>query len=255
MMRKRIFLIGLTLLAIVFSATAQQKSDRTYIRSGNRNYNDSIYDQAEVKYRKALEINPKSADAMYNLGNTLIREVNKKGENMSEEELQKYAKEVVEQYNTAASIEKDPAKLAEIYHNMGDFLYLAQNYAESAEAFKQSLRNNPQDDETRYNLAKALHMLKNQQQQQQQQDQQQNQQDEQQQDEQQQQQEQQQEQEQQQQQQQQQDAQQQPAQKTEDISEENAEQILQALMQDEKDLQEKVKRMQQQQPRKLEKDW
>lgn len=243
MMKNRILLIGLTLLAMASSAAAQQKSDRTYIRSGNRNYNDSIYDQAEVKYRKALEMNPKSADAMYNLGNTLIREVNKKGENMSEEELQKYAKDIVAQYNTAASMEKDQTKLADIYHNMGDFLYLAQNYAESAEAFKQALRNNPQDDETRYNLAKALYMLKNQQQQQDQQDQQQDQQDEEKQNE------------QQQQQQQQQDAQQQPAQKTEDISEENAEQILQALMQDEKDLQDKVKRMQQQQPRKLEKDW
>ena len=253
MMRlKNILLFLLTVAAFSSSVAAQQKSDRSYIRSGNKNYNDSIFDQAEIKYRKALEANPRSADAMYNLGNTLIRVVNQKGESMSQEDLEKYAKEVVEQYNTSASIETDKGKLAEIYHNMGDMLYLTQNYAESVEAFKKSLRNNPNDDETRYNLAKALYMLRNQQNQQQRDQQQDQQQDEQQDQQQQDQQQQQQEQEQQQQQQ---DAQEQPAKKSEDISEENAEQILQALMQDEKDLQEKIQRMQQQQPRKLEKDW
>ncbi|MBR5150643.1 MAG: aerotolerance regulator BatC, partial [Bacteroidaceae bacterium] len=78
------------------------------------------------------------------------------------------------------------------------------------EAYKQSLRENPNDHETRYNLALAMHQLKQQQQQQEQQ---------------------------------------------QEMSKENAEQILQAAMQDEKDVQEKVKKMMQLRGRKLEKDW
>lgn len=48
------------------------KVERSYIRKGNRLYNDSSYIDAEINYRKALEINPKSTVSMYNLGNSLI---------------------------------------------------------------------------------------------------------------------------------------------------------------------------------------
>ena len=252
-MIKKIFLLS-AIFCGTLSGVAQTKTEGDYIRSGNKFYADSLYEKAEIEYRKALEINPKSTDAMYNLGNALFNQI---------PQSQEKGKEAMEQYATAAKLESDKAKLAHINHNLGTLLYMAQQYPQSVEAYKESLRNNPNDNETRYNLAKAMYMLKQQQEQQQdqQQEQQQNQQQEQQQDQQQeqqqeQQQDQQQEQQQEQQQNQEQQQEQQSQQDEEQISKENAEQILNALMQDEKDIQEKQKKMMQQhQGKTLDKDW
>lgn len=250
-MIKKIFLLS-AIFCGTLSGVAQTKTEGDYIRSGNKFYADSLYEKAEVEYRKALEINPKSTDAMYNLGNALFNQI---------PQSQEKGKEAMEQYATAAKLESDKAKLAHINHNLGTLLYMAQQYPQSVEAYKESLRNNPNDNETRYNLAKAMYMLKQQQEQQQdqqqeqQQDQQQEQQ-EQQQDQQQEQQEQQQQDQQEQQQNQEQQQEQQSQQDEEQISKENAEQILNALMQDEKDIQEKQKKMMQQhQGKTLDKDW
>ena len=245
-------------LCVGLASTAQTMTEKDYIRSGNRHYADSLFEKAEVDYRKALELNPSSTIALYNLGNALMGQI---AQNPSK------GGEALSQYTTAAKFETDKTRLAQIYHNIGVLMYAAQKYGESVAAYKESLRNNPTDHETRYNLAKAMHMNKQQQQDQQQQEQQQDEQQEQQQQEQQQQQQQQnqqqqqeqqnQEQQQQDQQQQNQDQQQQEAQQNdEQISKENAEQILNALMQDEKELQEKQQKMiQQQQGKTLDKDW
>jgi tetratricopeptide (TPR) repeat protein len=247
-------------LCVGLASTAQTMTEKDYIRSGNRHYADSLFEKAEVDYRKALELNPSSTIALYNLGNALMGQI---AQNPSK------GGEALSQYTTAAKFETDKTRLAQIYHNIGVLMYAAQKYGESVAAYKESLRNNPTDHETRYNLAKAMHMNKQQQQDQQQQDEQQ---DQQQQDQQQQEQQQQQQQSQQQQQEQQnqeqqqqqqdqqqqnQDQQQQEAQQNdEQISKENAEQILNALMQDEKELQEKQQKMiQQQQGKTLDKDW
>lgn len=235
-----------------------QKTDRDFVRRGNRLYEDSLYVKAEVEYRRALDVNPKSMEAMYNLGNALL--------------MQQKAQEAMEQYSNAATMvaknernialtEEDKLKLAQIYHNMGVLLQSSKQLGPCIEAYKNSLRNNPKDHETRYNLTVAMKQQQDEQQQnqdqqqdQQQQDQQQQQQDQQQQqqDQQQQQQDQQQDQQQEQQEQQQQQQQQQDNQ----MSQENAEQMLKAIMQDEKEIQEKVqKAMQEVQPRRFEKDW
>ena len=247
-MIKKIFLLSAIFCGIL-SGVAQTKTEGDYIRSGNKFYADSLYEKAEIEYRKALEINPKSTDAMYNLGNALFNQI---------PQSQEKGKEAMEQYATAAKLESDKAKLAHINQNLGTLLSMAQQYPQSVEAYKESLRNNPNDNETRYNLAKAMYMLKQQQEQQQdqQQEQQQDQQQEQQQDQQQEQQEQQQQDQQEQQQNQEQQQEQQSQQDEEQISKENAEQILNALMQDEKDIQEKQKKMMQQhQGKTLDKDW
>ena len=231
-------------------------TENDYIRKGNQLYADSLFEKAEIEYRKALDLNPSSTDAMYNLGNALFNQIpqsNDKG------------REAMEQYTTAAKLETDKNKLAHIYHNLGTLMYMVQQYPQSVEAYKESLRNNPYDDETRYNLAKAMHMLKNQQNQQDQQQEQENQEQQQEQQQQQQQQNEQQQQQNQEQdkqqqneqeQQQQQESQQQNAQQSdEEISKENAEQMLNAVMQDEREIQEKVNKMQQQHGKTLDKDW
>ena len=228
-------LVNITYIFILFLAIAgnvfAQKTDRDYLRSGNKLYNDSLFIKAEVDYRKALEQNPQSTDAKFNLSNSLL--------------MQQKAKEAMEQLESVAKIEKDKSKLAEIYHNMGVILHVNKQYPQCIEAYKEALRNNPKDDETRYNLALAQKMLKDQQQQQQ--DQQQNQDQKQ---------DQKEEQKQEQQQNQQEKQQQQNQQQNKnEMSKENAQQLLNAVMQDEKDVQEKVKKQIQIQGKKLEKDW
>ena len=191
------------------AGVSAQKAERDYIRKGNRLFNDSVFVDAEVNYRKALEVNPKSAVSMYNLGNTLSQQ-------------QKF-QEAMEQYDSAS---------------------------------KMSLRNNPADHETRYNLALAQKMLKDQQNQQdqdqnqdqnkdqqqkqdQKQDQNKDKQNDQKKDD-------------------QKDQQQPPKPEKQDnqMSKENAEQLLNSVMQDEKDVQDKVKKQQKViQGGRLEKDW
>ena len=207
-----------------------QKTERDNLRKGNRQYHDSAFVDAEVSYRKALEANPTSAMSRYNLGNALL--------------FQNNPQEALKEYEATSKIEHDKNKLAQVYHNTGVIHQGAQQYQQAIEAYKESLRNNPNDHETRYNLALCQKLLKDQQQQgsgndqdQQQQEQQQEQQ------------------EQQQQQQDQQDQQQQQQEDQNQMSQENAEQLLRAAMQDEKDVQDKVKKQQVLKGRKLEKDW
>lgn len=237
MLQKRCIGLVLMMFAAIFSASAQ-KAERDYIRKGNRAFKDSVFVDAEVNYRKALEINPKSSISMYNLGNTLVR--------------QNKVQEAMEQYSAAAKIEKDKSKLAYIFHNIGDIFQTQKDYAKAVEAYKESLRNNPKDDETRYNLALAQKLLKDQEQNQQNQDQNQDQNKEQEKKE-------QEKKDQENKQDQQNNQQQQPPQsqkQNEQMSKENAEQLLKSVMQDEKDVQDKVKKQQQViQGGRLEKDW
>ena len=214
---KYILFAAFLLLAVGVSA---QKAERDYIRKGNRLFNDSVFVDAEVNYRKALEVNPKSAVSMYNLGNTLSQQ-------------QKF-QEAMEQYDSASKIEKDKMKLAHIYHNMGVLFQAGKDYAKAVDAYKMSLRNNPADHETRYNLALAQKMLKDQQNQQDQDQNQDQKKDDQ------------------------KDQQQPPKPEKQDnqMSKENAEQLLNSVMQDEKDVQDKVKKQQKViQGGRLEKDW
>lgn len=229
MLRKKYVMLGIMFVSV---AAYGQKTERDYLRSGNKLYKDSTFVKAEVDYRKALELEPKSTDAMYNLGNSLL--------------MQQKAKEAMEQYEAASRIEKDKNKLAQIYHNMGVILQSSKQLPQCIEAYKKALRNNPKDDETRYNLALAQKQLKDQQQQnqnqekdqkqdQKQDDKQQNkdQQDQNKKD--------------------QQQNNQQQQQNQNQMSKENAEQLLKAAMQDEKNVQDKVKKAVQVQGRKLEK--
>ena len=157
MLMSRSKYILFAVFALLAAGAFAQKAERDYIRKGNRFFNDSVFVDAEVNYRKALEANPKSTVSMYNLGNTLSQQ-------------QKF-KEAMEQYVAAGKIEKDKMKLAHIYHNMGVLFQAGKDYGQAVEAYKMSLRNNPKDDETRYNLALAQKLLKDQQQNQQNQDQ------------------------------------------------------------------------------------
>ena len=215
-----------------------QKQERKQIREGNKLYEKgeedaAKYTEAEIAYRKALEADAHSPQATMNLGNALYK--------------QGKGQDALDQYQLIIHDETDPKRLATAWHNAGNVCMQGQDYASAVQAYRQSLINNPSDDETRYNLAMAQALLKAQQQQQQQeqqQDQKEEKKDEQQ-------------QEQQQQQQNQQEQQQPEEQQQEQMSQEQAQQLIDALMQDEQEVQEKVKQLQMMkgQRSKTNKDW
>ena len=245
---KKILLFCLLILSVI--GAYAQRSDRSYVRKGNRMFEDSLFIKAEENYLKAVDMNPELNEGYFNLGNAYIAQ---QKPNEAVEQFRKVAnalegrkKELMNDPSASAKeLERCKEDLAKTYHNTGVVYHMCEEYDKAVESYKQALRNNPQDNETRYNLILAQRMLQNQQQDQQQQ--QQEQQDQQ----------QQQDQQEQDQQQQQEEQQQQQQEQQEDMSQENAEQILEAAMQDEKDVQERVQeQLMKVQPKKpLEKDW
>ena len=138
-----------TMLLLMVAATASaQTADRQYIREGNKQFRLGQYDKAEVSYRKAVEKNPKNPQAAYNLGNALMA--------------QKKDSAAVQQFEQSTRIETNPLRKAAAYHNMGVICQTHKMYGEAIEAYKNALRNNPNDDETRYNLVLCKHMKKKQ---------------------------------------------------------------------------------------------
>ena len=209
----------------------QAQSDRQLVRQGNKQFRKGNAADAEVSYRKAVEKNQRNPQANYNLGNALMQ--------------QRKDSLATAQLETAAKLETNPLRRAQAYHNIGVICQQHKMYGEAIEAYKEALRNNPADDETRYNLELCKRQQKQQDQNQQNQDNK-NQKDDK--DKQDQQKQDQKKDEQKQDQQQQQDKQQ--------MSKENAEQLLNAAMQEEKQTQERMKKAQQpQQRRRLEKNW
>lgn len=232
-------------LALCAGTLSAQKAERKNVREGNKLYESEKYTESEIAYRKSLEVNPRSTEGTYNLGNSLYKQ-GKFPEAAEQYQL------IAGQGEKLAQTAEGKARLSEVYHNMGNIFMNGKDYGKAVEVYKQSLRLNPKDDETRYNLALAQKLLSDQQNQDQNQDQQnddkqenKDQKDDQQQ------------QQQQPQDDQQQDKTQEQQQPNEQMSKDNAQQMLDAFLQDEKDTQEKVKKaqMQQQQRRKTEKEW
>lgn len=197
-------LIYTLLTVLLFSPLAAQEENAD-IRRGNRAYDREDYAEAEVNYRRALQKNPNSFAATYNLGNALLRQ----------EKFDEAAKQYI-RATTQVNAEEEGLKLSKAYHNLGNSFFVMEQYDKAIDAYKQSLRLNPSDNETRYNLVKAMQQQKQQQQPQ---------------------------------------PQPQPQQQQQDqMDQQTAEQLLQALEQDEQDAQEKAQRKQNKR-KELEKNW
>ena len=137
----------ITLCCIVMlSQSVSASSDRQYIRSGNRFYRQENYAKAEVEYRKALDKNSHNAQAMYNLGCALMQQ-------------QKDSLAILQLQN-AGKTETAKLRKAMVYHNIGVICQKHRLYGDAIEAYKESLRNNPSDDETRYNLVLCMRQQK-----------------------------------------------------------------------------------------------
>lgn len=204
------------------------QNDRDYIRRGNKLFHSKEFAKAEVQYRKALGKNGSNTIAIYNLGNALLG--------------QGKPKEAMKQYEKMVQMEKNKVRLAKAYHNMGVILQSQKNFQEAINCYKNALRKNPSDDETRYNLALCQRQQKNSPPQNKNQDKKNDknkdkgnnkdkdskQKDRQ---------------------------KQQQSNKQNQMSKDNAEQLLNAVMQDERSIQDKMKKMQRSGGKSLEKNW
>ena len=153
-MRNSLVILFLCFTTLVFS---QQKTPkelereaRENVREGNKLYNQLKFKEAEISYKKALSKNPNYPNASYNLGNSMYQ--------------QNRNNEAVNQFELVEKTIKEKMSKAEAYHNMGNAFMNEKQYEKAVEAFKNSMRNNSKDDETRYNLALAQELLKKQQQ-------------------------------------------------------------------------------------------
>ena len=142
------YIVLLAASVMMTSLSVQAQNDRQLIRQGNRLYHLQKFDKAEVEHRKAISKNPQNAQAVYNLGCALMQQ-------------QKDSAAVI-QYEHAAKLETGKMRKAKIYHNTGVICQGHQMYGEAIKAYEESLRNNPTDNETRYNLALCKRLQKNQ---------------------------------------------------------------------------------------------
>ncbi len=153
-MRNSLVILFLCFTTVVFSQQKTKKvlerEARENIREGNELYNKLKFKEAEIAYKKGLSKNPNYPIASYNLGNSIYQ--------------QDRNKEAVSQFELVEKTFKEKISKAEAYHNMGNAFMKDKEYEKAVEGFKNSMRNNSKDDETRYNLAMAQELLKKQQQ-------------------------------------------------------------------------------------------
>jgi Ca-activated chloride channel homolog len=124
-------------------------AQRSTINSGVDKYNQKKYSDAEVNFKKGMDKDPKSFEAHFNLGDAYYKE----GQ----------YDQSLKQYYSSLELTKDPSRKASTYHNIGNSLLKAKKIKESIEAYKNALKINPNDMDTKYNLSYALSLLNNQQ--------------------------------------------------------------------------------------------
>lgn len=144
------YIIVTVAFLLVGGTNAVAQTDRNLIRQGNRAFKSQKWAAAETQYRKAIFKNQKNPQAIYNLGCALLAQ-------------QKDSLAMI-QFGNAAQLESNIFRRSKSYHNMGVVMQNHREYAQAIEYYKMALRCNPQDNETRYNLALCKKLLKNNQQ-------------------------------------------------------------------------------------------
>ena len=246
--------------SLIKDGTPTVKSQNEYLVEANRLHADSLFEEAVEPYMKACAFNEQQSLANYNAAtNSIMKNYDQLSKVFNEEGYQldgavdSALVDATKLLDNAGKEQPDTARYSSIYQNIGVTEQMRNNLDAAAEAYKEALRKNPADEDARYNLAVILHQKKNEQQNQQQQQQDKEQQQDQQDKEQQEQQEQQEKQEEEQQNKEQQEQEQQNQQQQEkeenqaqqqqgeqQEEKEKIEQMLKALMQDEKEIREKM---------------
>ena len=137
-----------------FIGAAQEAVVNNHIYDGNQLAKESVFDTAEMSYRKALSKAPEKPEALYNLGNTHYKEKN--------------FDEAKQRYFQTQKFSENKSSKHHAFHNMGNVFMQQKDYVKAVESYKNALRNNPEDEQTRYNYALAKELLEKEQQEQEQ---------------------------------------------------------------------------------------
>ncbi len=151
-MNRILVILAMLYFPLVFSQTKEEKlratENQELLSEAEESLKEGDFSTAEANYRRIIARDPKNTKAKYNLGNAYYaREKNR---------------EAGKRYIEAAEVATSKAEKHKIYHNLGNVFMNEKKYREAVEAYKNALRNNPTDDETRYNLALAKKMLEEQ---------------------------------------------------------------------------------------------
>lgn len=144
-------------ILLIVSVSLNAQGDKKYIREGNREYEKSKFSESEISYRKAIDKNKQSPDAVFNIGDALYKQ----------NKFEDAGKQFIENTN----LNDDKVKKSAGMYNLGNSLLKANKVEESIEAYKNSLKLRPDNMEAKYNLAYAQDLLKQQEQEKKKQDQ------------------------------------------------------------------------------------
>ena len=141
---KSIVVVLFTVFA--FQGFAQQWVDS--LKVARTAYKNKEYDKANRYYRSAQNLAPKDVDLSEEIAQSTYR--SRDFDN---------AEKV---YQQASSEKKDKLEKAKMQHNLGNTRMKKKDYSGAIEAYKDALRNNPNDEETQYNLSEAIRQKKQQ---------------------------------------------------------------------------------------------
>ena len=130
----------------LFALSLWAQEENRHIQDGNQAYTEGDYDQAEAAYREALADNPDAEAGQYNLGTALYA--------------QEQWAESLELFEAVAAHTPDPKMRARAYHNLGNAYLQQEDYAQGIQAYKNALKADPADLDTKYNLAYALEKMR-----------------------------------------------------------------------------------------------
>ncbi len=151
------FLLFFFVLVLLLFAESPAQPDRSTNNKGVDAFESGNFSDAEINFRKGVEKAPRNFISNFNLGDALYK--------------QERYDEAISSYNSALGDADNDLKKAKIYHNIGNALLKSNKIQESIESYKTALKHNPDDDDTKYNLSYALSLLNNQDQKQQDQNQ------------------------------------------------------------------------------------
>ncbi len=149
---RNVFSNAMLIVSVYLPLHAFSQEERALTRQGNKDFNKGNFTDAEANYKKALDKKNNFPEAIFNLGDAIYKQ-GKRNE------------EAAVQFDLAAKTFTDNKQKAKALHNLGNALLSSDKYEESVSAYKQALKLNPNDQDTKYNLAYAQAKLKQQQQQ------------------------------------------------------------------------------------------
>lgn len=143
--------VVLAVVLFLIPSFMMAQSDNLLLKNGNDAYNKKQYDMAAENYKKVTDKDPANEKAQYNLGNALYKKGN--------------PDEALKAYDEAIKTSKSKNDQSATWYNKGVSLQNNKKLPECIDAYKNALRLNPADEEARFNLQKALQQQQKEQQQ------------------------------------------------------------------------------------------